>query len=134
MEDVMINHLAVVAAALSMFVLGGLWYGPLFGKTWMDVNGFTEERLKDMNVAKIYGFSFLFALVMAYNLAWFLSTPDTDLAWGAAAGFLAGFGWVALGIGIVSLFERRSWKYVLVNGGYMTVAFTIMGVIIGAWR
>jgi hypothetical protein len=50
------------------------------------------------------------------------------------AGFLAGFGWAAMGIGIVSLFERRSLSYVLINGGYLTVALTVMGVILGAWR
>jgi hypothetical protein len=34
----------------------------------------------------------------------------------------------------IALFERRSWKYILINGGYMTVSFVIMGLIIGAWR
>ena len=53
---------------------------------------------------------------------------------GILAGFLAGFGWVALGIGIVALFERRPWMYMLINGGYMTVAFVLMGLILGAWR
>jgi hypothetical protein len=41
---------------------------------------------------------------------------------------------VALGIGIIALFERRSWKYVAINAGYMTVAFVVMGFILGAWR
>ena len=39
-----------------------------------------------------------------------------------------------MGIGIVALFERRSLKYVLINGGYLTVALTAMGAILGAWR
>ena len=51
-----------------------------------------------------------------------------------AAGFLAGAGWVAAGIGIVALFEHRSWKYVAINGGYLTVALTVMGAILGGWR
>ena len=29
-----INWLAVLAAAVSAFVLGGIWYGPLFKNTW----------------------------------------------------------------------------------------------------
>jgi hypothetical protein len=73
-------------------------------------------------------------LVMALNLAMFLNDPKTNLAWGATAGFLAGFGWVAMEIAIVSLFERRTWSYVLVNGGYMTVALVVMGAILGGWR
>jgi hypothetical protein len=63
-----------------------------------------------------------------------LNDPKTTLAWGATAGFLAGFGWVAMGIGIVSLFERRPWSYVFVNGGYLTVSLVLMGAILGGWR
>jgi hypothetical protein len=32
------------------------------------------------------------------------------------------------------LFERRSFAYIAINGGYFAVAFTVMGLIIGAWR
>ena len=71
---------------------------------------------------------------MALNLAFFLNDPKTTVVWGATAGFLAGFGWVAMGIGIVSLFEGRPFKYVLVNGGYLTIALVAMGAILGAWR
>jgi len=71
---------------------------------------------------------------MALNLAMFLNDPKTNLSWGATAGFLAGFGWVVMGIGIGSLFERRPWSYVLVNGGYLTVALVVMGAILGGWR
>lgn len=130
-----INWLAVLAAALSTFVLGGLWYSPaLFGKAWMSVNRFNSEDLAKSNMAKIFGLAFAFALLMAANLAAFLAEPKTTATWGATAGFLAGFGWVTLGIATISLFERRSLKYILINGGYMTVAFVVMGLILGAWR
>jgi hypothetical protein len=71
---------------------------------------------------------------MAINLAMFLHDPKTDLMWGATAGFLAGFGWAAMGLGVVSLFERRPPSYMLINGGYLTLALTTMGAILGAWR
>ena len=70
---------------------------------------------------------------MAVNLAMFLNDAKTNAAWGVTAGFLAGSGGVALSIAIVALFERLSWKYILINGGYMTLAFTLMGLIIGGW-
>jgi hypothetical protein len=54
---------------------------------------------------------------MAANLAMFLNDPKTTLAWGATAGFLAGFGWVTMGIAIVSLFERRPWGRTGGDGG-----------------
>lgn len=130
-----VNPFAIVAATLSAFVIGGLWYSPaLFGKVWMRANGFTEADLAKGSQAKIFAIAFIFTLIMAANLAMFLATPETTMAWGATTGFLAGFGWVALGIGIVALFERRPWTYVLVNGSYMVVAFVVMGAILGAWR
>ena len=34
-----INWLAVIVAAVATFVLGGVWYGPLFGKIWRAADG-----------------------------------------------------------------------------------------------
>ena len=43
MESVQINHLAVLVAALSTFLLGGLWWSPvLFEKAWKQENQFTD--------------------------------------------------------------------------------------------
>ena len=129
-----LNVWAILAAALSAFLVGGLWYSVLFVGAWKRANGFGKDEPPQGSPAKIFGISFVLSLVMSFNLAMFLNDPKTDMAWGATAGFLAGFGWVAMGIGIISLFERRPWTYVLVNGGYMTVALTLMGAILGAWR
>jgi len=127
-----LNYLAVIAAAVSAFVIGGLWYSPvLLGGAWKKANGFDDPPVAG---PRVFGLALLLSLVMAVNLAMFLNDPKTTLSFGAMAGFLAGFGWAAMGIGIVSLFERRSLSYVLINGGYLTVALTVMGVILGAWR
>ena len=111
-----VNYGAVVAAALSTFLLGGLWYSPLlFGKVWMKANGFTEEQVEGFSKARMFGWSLVFALVMSMNLAIFLATAETDWVWGMTAGALAGVGWVAMAIGVVALFENKSWRYILVN-------------------
>lgn len=130
-----LNWLAVVAAALSTFLLGGLWYSPvLFGTAWQKETGLSDDELKQGNMAKVFGLTFVWSLVMSVNLALFLNAPSTDATWGMTAGFLAGSGWVATGIFVIGLFERRSMRYMLIHGGYVTVALTIMGLIIGAWR
>jgi hypothetical protein len=130
-----INYLAVVAAAVSAFVIGGLWYSPLlFHKPWLAANGFGEADVQKGSPAKIFGVSFLLTLVMAANLAAFLGRPDTTLAWGATAGALTGAGFLLPGIGVVALFERRPLGYTLINGGYWAVALTLMGAILGGWR
>jgi hypothetical protein len=127
-----LNYWAVVVAALSSFAVGGLWYG-IFSAQWKRANGFEGEP-PAAHPARVFGISFLFSLVMAFNLAKFLASPTTNASWGATAGFLAGFGWCFMGIGIICLFERKPWSYVLINGGFLTVALTVMGLILGAWR
>jgi hypothetical protein len=128
-----LNIWAILAASVSAFVIGGLWYLPaLLGGAWKRANGFAADP--PAAGAKGFLIAFLLSLVMAVNLAMFLNAPTTTLAFGAMAGFLAGAGWVTTGIGIVATFEHRSWKYVLINGGYLTVALTVMGAILGGWR
>lgn len=134
MENMEINFLAVIVAAISTFLIGGLWYSTaLFGKAWMKENGFTEDDLKNQNMASKFIVSFLMSLIMAVNLAAFLG-KEADVAFGAMAGFLTGAGWVLTAFAVVGVFEARSWRYILINGGYHAVAFTVMGVILGAWH
>lgn len=140
-----INWLAVLVAGISAFVVGGIWYSPkLFGKAWMKDNGFTEEQIKKGgNKGKIFGFTFIFSLLMAVNLGMFLSDPTVDcpqgcvnkadLQFGTMAGFLAGI-WTFCAIAIPSLFELKPWRLILINGFYSVVSLTLMGAIIGFWR
>lgn len=128
-----LNLFAILVAALTSFVIGGLWYSPiLFGKAWMEENGFTEDD-KPGNMGMIFGTTFVLSLIIAFNLAAFLGSEAT-FTWGLTAGALAGIGWVAAAIGILYLFERKSMRLFLINAGYHAVTFTIMGGILGLWH
>lgn len=134
-----INFLAVTAAALSTFVVGWLWYGPLFGRAWMSAVGLSTEDLKEGSMIRLFGLAFVFELIMAINLAlFFYGSAEGAKAIGASSGalygFMTGFGWVFFALAVNSLYERKTWKYIFINGGYWTVAFTIMGLILGAWK
>lgn len=134
-DEMHFNLPAILAAAASAFVLGGVWYAPgVFGRGWMQECGFTADSLKKMGGAgRIFATSFVLELAMAFNLAAFLG-PKASLAFGTFAGAAAGFGWVGLSFGVTYLFERRSLRIFFINGGYHAVAFTLMGAILGAWR
>lgn len=129
-----LNYLAVLAAAVSAFLVGGIWYSPiLFGNMWMRETGLDDERLRRRNVAAVFGASFVLSVIIALNLAAFLAGPP-DLSWGMIAGALAGIGWVATAMAITYLFEARSMKLFLINAGYHAVTFIVMGGIIGFWK
>lgn len=135
MEQLYINHIAVFVCAIANLALGALWYSPaLFYKAWSRETNLSEEQLAKSNPAKTYGLAFFFALIISYNLAFFLGDAQTGAAWGATAGFLAGFGFSALIFAIVALFEQKSWKYIFINSGFITVYFTLIGFILGVWR
>ncbi|MCX6953408.1 MAG: DUF1761 domain-containing protein, partial [Verrucomicrobia bacterium] len=84
-------------------------------------------------LGRIMGVSFTLELIMAFNLAAFIGAKGT-LAFGLFAGAAAGFGWVALAMGVTYLFERKSLRLFFINAGYHGVAFTVMGAILGAWH
>lgn len=128
-----VNWLAVIAAAVSMFVVGAIWYSPLlFLKQWAKAAGLEVDYDKRGNFALIFGTSFVLTLIMAANLAFF--TAPLDFGGTLAAAVAAGLGWAALSLWVISLFERRPFAYVLINGGYLTVGFALMGLILGLWK
>ena len=38
-----LNWIAIVGLTLMAFILGPIWYGPLFGKTWMRIHGHDKK-------------------------------------------------------------------------------------------
>lgn len=128
-----INWLAVFAAAASSFVLGGLWYGALFGNAWLKAAGLTREQAMAGNKALIFGGSFVLALIASATFALFLGSQVNAMT-GALYGLCAGLSWVAASYGISYLFEMRPLSLWLINGGYHTIQFTLIGLILGAWH
>ncbi|MBV6647966.1 MAG: DUF1761 domain-containing protein [Cyclobacteriaceae bacterium] len=126
-----LNWLAIIVAALSTFVIGAAWYGPIFGKAWMNEHGYTEEDLKNANMGKIYGTAFVLEFIMTLNLAMFVQ--GVSIGEGVFYGFLTGFGWIAMAMGVNYLFSRNSIKLWFIDSFYFVVSFTLMGFILSAW-
>jgi hypothetical protein len=134
-----INWLAVIAASLVGFAIGFVWYGPLFGKAWMASLGITPDKAAQGNMAKIFGLSFVMQLVMAFCLAMFFYGDPTaadaiTAGTGTFYGFLTGFGWVATAMTVNALYEQKPWNYMAINAGFWILVFTLMGLILGAWK
>jgi hypothetical protein len=126
-----LNWLAIIVAAVSAFVLGGLWYSPLlFAKRWMKETGITEESTKNANMIKIFFLAFILALIASFFLAMLIGAR-AGAGFGALDGFLAGLGLVFTFMGISYLFESRTLMHFVINSVYSIVSLTIMGLIIG---
>ena len=130
-----INYWAVLVSALSAFVVGWIWYGPLFGKKWMEYNGFTEEQLKEGGLPMpVMMLSNYFATVLAaFAIAMFIGS-DADIWFGIFAGVIIAIFWIGTNRLNDVLYERQPVGLFLINVGYNLVIYTIMGAIIGVWH
>lgn len=129
-----IHWIAVIAAAISAFLLGGIWYSPLaFYRPWKEAAQLTDAQLQERSPLRMFGGALLLSLIAAAVFGLFLG-PSPTLRLGLGAGFAAGLCWVAASFGINYLFERRPFKLLLINGGYHTLQFTLYGLVLGLWH
>jgi len=132
MSDV--NLWAVLAAAVSAFLLGGLWYSPIvFLKAWARENGVTYPPPPGGHPAKVFGVSFLFSLLSAYVFALWLG-PNPELKLALHNGLLVGLAFVAASFGINYQFANRTFKLWLIDGGYHVFQFALYGLVLGLWH
>jgi len=126
-----INIWAVLAAALSSFALGGLWYGPLFRAEWCREAGVAPDS-KPKHPGMVFGMAFLLSLLAASVFAMLLAHRPVDEA--VKTGLLVGVCWVATSFGINYLFAGRSLKLWMIDAGYHTLQFALYGLILGLWH
>ena len=62
------HWLAILVAAVAGFAVGGVWYGPLFGKAWMNARGIAKEDTAGMNMPLIFGTTYVLNVIMAFAL------------------------------------------------------------------
>lgn len=127
-----INLWAVLAAAVSSFLLGGIWYGPLFKSPWCREAGIDLNKVNG-HAVRVFGTAFVAALLSAFALAWFL-WPKPNLSIALLKGLTAGLAIVATSFAINYSFAGRSLKLWLIDGGYHTVQFVLYGLILGLWH
>lgn len=127
-----INWLAVVAASLSAFALGGIWYGPLFKRAWCHAAGM-DPCSAPAHPARAFGAAFVASFIAAAAFAWIIG-PAPGLRMAVIDGVVAGFALVAASFAINYAFAQRSLTLWLIDGGYHTLQFTLYGVILGLWQ
>jgi hypothetical protein len=132
--EMSVNWFAVITAAISSFMLGGLWYSPLlFSKRWQKEVNLTDEMIAKANMPKIFGSAFVLQFIIAVNLAFFLNDPSIDWSAGLTYGLLTGV-WIFCGMATAYLFAQKSWTLIIIDGLYQLLALGIMGFILGVWK
>lgn len=133
MNSLDVNYFAILVAALSSFMLGGVWYSKaLFKNAWLESIGLTDQDLQSANPKLIFCGSFSLVFTAAFMMSLFLG-KNASLGESISTGFVIGFFWISSALGISYIFEQRPLKLFLINGGYHILQFSLMGLILGIW-
>jgi hypothetical protein len=121
------NLLAILVAALSGFLIGGIWYGPLFGKIWQREAGVSQEAMGGTSPYKLFGLTFLFNVLSAVFLGHLLASTGVSkphvimmISVGVAIGF------IIPAVGTNYLFGRKSGTLFAIDAGYWIVFYAAM--------
>lgn len=133
------NYLAVLVAAIAIFIIGALWYSPaLFAKRWIALQGRTAEEMKastHLPMLVLMLLSFVCGLLVALALAVVLHHySHMDALKGGMIGALCWLGFIGSTSITTSLFSARPTRLWLIDAGYHLVAAIVAGLILGGWR
>lgn len=154
----------LVATFVSLVVGFIWYNPKVFGTIWMNETGMTEEKAQKGNMLKIFGLTIVYSFLIAFMLSpmvihqfgamgmvggdpskidqassYFAFMKEYGDAFrsyqhGALHGCMVGVLFVLPITAINGLFEHKSWKYILVTGGFWVVTLTLMGAIICGWK
>ncbi len=134
-----INMVAVLVAVVANFILGFIWYTPLFGKAWAKENGFEITR-KPTGAEMAKGMSFMIignfflAYVFAHNIMAWSYVPgmkETSAFSNVMSSTI--FTWLGfylpVDLGTVA-WEKKSWKLFGINTSYHFMMLLVASLIL----
>ena len=130
------QYLELLLAALAAFLLGFAWYTALFGKAWQVETGVTDEQAQS-GMAVTHGTAFLMMIVIAYGLNYIVNlheVAEQTFVHGAFHGLMSCVIYALPLMIIHYMYQRKSLKLILIDGGYALAFFALMGGVLGALK
>lgn len=134
--------ISILISAIACFILGFLFHGPLFGKTWMRLAKIVptgQEKLSDMWPQMIWNFvGNIVAAGVLKMIIWISSYSAVmgDMTWykGAILGFWLWLGFTAVWTSMDVIWMKKSFKLWLFDSVSFMVCIMVMGSILGVWK
>ena len=111
-------------------VIGAIWYSPFSLKAWQKETGISDEQVAKASQSRLHADTII-GVDYSYNLAF--SGDSKRIGMGLDAGLWPESAGQRRCL-IIGLFEQRSWKHMLINCGYITIYFAVVGFVLGIWR
>ena len=133
-----LNWSAIIVAGVATFMLGGLWYTALFGKTWQRLHGYSDQQLAQMRSTRpppvFFGTMIACYLIVAFIVAIIAQLAGVHSASsGALLGLLV---WIVVAAVGVTGHIASHWPMsaFAIDALYQLIYLVMTGAIIGAWR
>lgn len=135
--NVQIYLLAIFFAMLSNVFVGMLWYGPLFGKSWIKLVGIKPSELTMDN--DTYAKSILIALLGAIGLnsilqySMQLSGLSNEIINVVVCAAMISLTFSAPPLLNLVIYENRPTKLFLINIFHQFAVYLVMGLVLSIW-
>jgi hypothetical protein len=129
--DIIVNYWAVLGGAIFLFVMGMIWYGPLFGKMWMKIMGAEHMSKEEMSAMQkqmmpMYVVQVLLGLVTSYVLYAFVHMSGM----GIKMGFFVWLGF-AMPMAAGAMWDTK--KGMAMNKFLVTAGYQLVTLLVLAW-
>jgi hypothetical protein len=136
-----INYLAIITGAVLSMVIGGIWYGPLFGKKWMEIIGVNPadsdaKKKMQKTAGPLYAVQFILTLFQVLVLAHLIA--DTTKVGGLERALWIWGAFVIPTLAGAVMWTndngKMKWSRFLIQGGYQLVIFIVFGLLLQFWK
>ena len=139
--EISVNYWAIIVGAILSMVIGAIWYGPIFGKKWMEIVGIDlndKETLAKMqkSAGLIYFVQFVLTLFQVLILAHIIA--DTKLVGGLERSLWIWAAFIiptlASAVMWTNALGKIKWALFLIQGGYQLIIFIVFGLLLQFWK
>ncbi len=133
-----VNWLAIIVAAVVYFLLGALWYSPVFlGNAWMRASGIEQADTEGGPGPAIYLAPFIGYLISAIATGMLAEATDsTTVGDGIVLGLVVGLGYSAVITGVTAVFSPKmpsAATWFAITASYNLLGLLIVGVLVSVW-
>ena len=130
-----LNYLHIVVAAAVYFIIGGLWYSVLFGKSWMVLVNVTPTEEDKKKAPMMMGMTLVINLIITIGLAFVykLIRAHSVIVALKVGGFL-GVCFFLMPMILNNMYARRPTKLTMIDAGYHVVGVIVASLILVLWR
>jgi MFS family permease len=129
-----ISYVWIVVAALVQWLLGALWYGVIFKKSWRKLVGLPESE-KPKNAIFALAVALVACLLLSFVLAHVVEMAGAALfTKGFMLGVVCWLGFMAPPLFAQHIFEGRRANLFAINAAYWLLAMALGGAILAAFH